>query len=318
MKTLLFRTAGNLASGLRQTRKFLVLCQHRIFEQPDPLAPDVPTAGEFEALVQCLARYFRPMTLGDAMTRANDGNLPPRSVVLTFDDGYEDNLRVALPILEKHGVPATFFVATSFLQGTMMWNDRIIEAARGTGKREHRGPWLGDDAPFNVASDQDRHRLATRIIDHIKHLAPDARLAMVEQFETDAGFRSTERLMMNPDEVRELSERGMEVGGHTMTHPILTALPDDDAFAEITGGKKALETIIDKPLVCFAYPNGKPGDDYTDVHAEMVQLAGFKAAVSTRWGCAHRNVNPYQIPRVGLFRGSDTEMALRMIRYHFD
>jgi peptidoglycan/xylan/chitin deacetylase (PgdA/CDA1 family) len=124
--------------------------------------------------------------------------------------------------------------------------------------------------------------------------------------------------MMNSAEVRKLHESGMEIGGHTINHPILTRLNREAALDEIAGGRDALERIIEKPIATFAYPNGKPEIDYAPEHVELVKEAGFEAAVSTRWGAATARTDRFQIPRVGVANGSQFATALRLLRYYFD
>ena len=95
--------------------------------------------------MRVLARYFRPCGLAEGLRQLRDGGLPPRSVAVTFDDGYADNARIALPILREARVPATFFIATSYLDGGRMWNDTVIEAVRRLAPGDHRFPHAGLD-----------------------------------------------------------------------------------------------------------------------------------------------------------------------------
>ena len=120
-----FGFAGTLASpGLS------ILLFHRVHAQADTLFPDEPDAQRFDQLMRMVARSFRVMPLTAAAARLEQHTLPPRSLAITFDDGYADNAEVALPILKRHGLSATFFVATGFLDGGRMWNDSIIECIR--------------------------------------------------------------------------------------------------------------------------------------------------------------------------------------------
>ena len=95
--------------------RMAILIFHRVLPQPDPLLPDVPDVSRFRWQMQLLADYFRPLPLAEAAQRLAGGDLPPRSICVTFDDGYRDNLDCAAPVLEETGVPATVFVAPGFL-----------------------------------------------------------------------------------------------------------------------------------------------------------------------------------------------------------
>ena len=103
-----------------------ILIFHRVHAKADLLFPEEPDAARFDRLMRFVAGAFKVMTLGEAVTALADGKLPPRALVITFDDGYADNAEVALPILLRHGLKASFFVSTGFLDGGRMWNDSVI------------------------------------------------------------------------------------------------------------------------------------------------------------------------------------------------
>ena len=102
---------------------------------------------------------------------------------------------------------------------------------------------------------------------------------------------------MRPEQVRGLRALGMDVGAHTVTHPILTRLSPDTARAEMHDSKQELERILGEPVRLFAYPNGVPEQDYAVEHAKMARECGFDAAVSTAWGAASMRSDRFQLPR---------------------
>ena len=105
----------------------------------------------------------------------------------------------------------------------------------------------------------------------------------------------------------------MEIGGHTVCHPILTSIDNMAATAEIENGKLYLESITEKPVRIFAYPNGKPETDYHTAHVKMVKELGFDAAVSTAWGVAKQGCDLFQLPRFTPWDASITRFSLRML-----
>ena len=107
-----------------------ILIYHRVLPRRDPLFPEEGHAEDFDRHMEQLAGCFRIMPLSDAIQGLRRGSLPARAASITFDDGYADNAEVALPILKKHGISATFFVAASFIDGGRMWNDAVIELIR--------------------------------------------------------------------------------------------------------------------------------------------------------------------------------------------
>ncbi|HND98622.1 MAG TPA: polysaccharide deacetylase family protein, partial [Plasticicumulans sp.] len=121
-------------------------------------------------------------------------------------------------------------------------------------------------------------------------------------------------LMMTHAQLRTLHGAGMEIGGHTVSHPILTRTPAAVARAEIAGGRAGLEALIDAPVRSFAYPNGKPGADYGPEHVAMVRELGFDCAVVTSHGVSVAATDPYQLARFTPWDRSESRFQLRMLR----
>ncbi|HET9114333.1 MAG TPA: polysaccharide deacetylase family protein, partial [Burkholderiales bacterium] len=124
------KTAGNLLSPPGKRARLSILIYHRVLRRTDPLFPFEVDAGRFEAQMKTVRDLFHILPLSEAVFRLKNGTLPARSACVTFDDGYADNAEVALPILQRCHIPATFFVADGFLDGGIMFNDRIIEIIR--------------------------------------------------------------------------------------------------------------------------------------------------------------------------------------------
>jgi peptidoglycan/xylan/chitin deacetylase (PgdA/CDA1 family) len=122
--------------------------------------------------------------------------------------------------------------------------------------------------------------------------------------------------MMRTEQVRTLVAAGMTVGGHTVTHPILSRLPDDEARAEIRAGRDALHDITGQPVRLFAYPNGKPDEDYCAPHVAMTRELGFAAALCTRWGAADASSDRYQLPRFTPWGSTFARFGVGLARNH--
>ena len=118
---------------------------------------------------------------------------------------------------------------------------------------------------------------------------------------------------MNPAQIKRLHDAGMEIGGHTINHPILASLDEQQAHAESIDGKCQLEDIIAAPVSLFAYPNGKPGVDYGPRDVELVKKAGFAAAVSTIGGVASRSSDLFQLPRFGPWDRNPHRLGVRLL-----
>jgi peptidoglycan/xylan/chitin deacetylase (PgdA/CDA1 family) len=276
------------------------------------MLPGEVDATIFETHVALLAAEFNVMTLGDACVRLMRGDLPPRAACITFDDGYADNAEIALPILKRYGLPATFFVAAGFSDGGVMFNDAVIESLRSApkGTFDFEAAALGR---YMIEDDASRRAAADAIIARLMYRSIDERERALGVL-TDTLRTSLPRgLMMNPAQIRRLCDEGMEIGGHTQCHPILATLDDGAARAEIVGGKKRLEDIVGSRIAVFAYPNGKPGRDYGRRDVQLVKDAGFLAAVSTARGIAGRGSDVYQLPRFAPWDRNVAKLHLRLI-----
>lgn len=292
-----------------------VLIFHRVLPEPDPLFPDEMHARRFDAVCSWLARWFNVLALDEAVVRMNAGTLPARAACITFDDGYADNGTVALTILQRHGLNATFFISTGFLNGGIMWNDRVVESIRGTTQPvlDLRGAAGLDLGLHTLGSVAERRLAVDSLLRRIKHLPPSQREAAIASVAAAAKADLPHDLMLTTPQLLALRDAGMGLGGHTISHPILAKLDRTTAEREIVGGRAQLEALIGQRVGLFAYPNGKPGDDFIDVHAELARSAGFDAAVTTAWGVANARSDPFRIPRFTPWDQSRARFGLRMV-----
>lgn len=299
-------------AGDRSRLSILIL--HRVLPQADPLFPDEMHAQRFDELCGWLRIWFNVLPLAQALALRATGRLPARPLAISFDDGYADNCTVALPILQRHGLNATFFISTGFLDGGIMWNDRVIESVRLTtaASLDLRGAAGMDLGLHDLGSLEARRRAVPALLRAIKHLPPAQRESAVAAVVEAARARLPGDLMLSTPQLLTLRDAGMGLGAHTISHPILARLDRGHAEREMAGGRDKLETLIGQRVGLFAYPNGKPGDDFTDEHAELARRAGFDAAVTTAWGAATLHSDPFRIPRFTPWDRSRSRFALRM------
>jgi peptidoglycan/xylan/chitin deacetylase (PgdA/CDA1 family) len=298
------------------SRCLSILVYHRVIAEPDPLVPDEVCASEFDTQLAVLGRWFTVLPLLDAVVRLRNGTLPIRAACVTFDDGYADNVTLALPILRRRGVPATFFLATDFIDGGIMWNDSVIETirrARGA-TLDARSIGLGT---LDVSTIGLRRQAIGRALATLKYLPLEERQRRIDRLAAETSSSLPSDLMMTADQVRYLRGSGMEIGAHTVTHPILAQLDRERADFEIRDSKRRLEEITGNPVTLFAYPNGKPSRDYRREHVATVRASGFEAAVSTAWGVAHAASDTYQLPRFTPWDRTPAKFILRLLRNTF-
>jgi len=293
---VIIRRIAQVLSPAGGEARLSILIFHRVHARPDPLFPDEPDIRRFHELMDWVSRWFTVLPLDVAAMQLRSASLPARAAAITFDDGYADNVSNALPVLLYHRVPATFFVSTAFLDGGRMWNDSVIEAIRHTHRREFdaRATGLG---VLPLETLEQRRRAMEAVLAHAKYLEPIQRRLVVKQIEDWAGSALPNDLMMRSDQLLALRDADMQIGAHTVSHPILEKVTDAQARWEIASSQDVLQTRLGQPVTLFAYPNGKPGTDYSARHVAMVRDAGFVAAVSTATGVASSGSDLHQLPR---------------------
>ena len=286
---------------------------HRVLPAPDPLFPDEMDARRFAEVCGWLKSWFNVLPLDQAVMRLKAGTLPVRAACITFDDGYADNFKVAMPILQQHGLTATFFIATGFLNGGRMWNDTIIETVRnGTSPLlDFSSLNLGQHPVTTLA---DKRAAIAALIDQVKYQPVSQRISVTEQIARLAQVQLPQDLMMTSLQVKAMHQAGMQIGAHTVSHPILARLSEDQARQEISDSQIFLERLLGERVGLFAYPNGKPGEDYSLQAVEVVRSLGFDAAFSTQWGASRQGDDPLQIRRFTPWDRTRLRFGMRMLR----
>jgi peptidoglycan/xylan/chitin deacetylase (PgdA/CDA1 family) len=280
----------------------------------DELFPGEIDARRFDQMCRWVRQWFNVLPATEAVERLQDARLPPRALTITFDDGYSDNHEVALAVLERHGLTATFFVATGYLGGGRMWNDTVIESVRRTTSDTldlgHIPELAMDRLPLSNAVER-RHAI-DRLLHAVKYRPPAERQTLVAAIAQASGATLPTDLMMSPAQVARLHAAGMTIGAHTVSHPILRNLDDAAAERELAQSRSALEQIVQAPVELFAYPNGRPGDDFGPRDVALAARCGFKAAFTTAAGAARLGTDVFQLPRFTPWRQQKVPFGLQL------
>jgi len=315
MNDHLIRSAGNaIARATRGNGRVAIVNYHRVLAAPSPFLASEPDIDIFTWQMELLARCFNVLPLRQAIAALDSGQVPPRAVCITFDDGYRSVHDLALPVLRRLGLPATVFVSSGYVDGRTMWNDSIVQAVETLPAEEL------DLADFGLGVYSLRGlpaRAATlgKLTEATKYLPPQERSRLIGRLRTLVGEHAADGLMLTPEMVVNLDRHGIEIGAHTVTHPILTSLDDASAMEEIVTSKRELEAITGKPVTLFAYPNGKVGKDFDARHVAMVREAGFQAAFTTAVGAITRRHDRYQLPRSRPWDDTPFRFALRLLHW---
>lgn len=281
-----------------------ILMYHSVLEDPrsvaDSLGGMIHPRAIFEAQMELLAREFHPVSL-DQVGRFVRGeqDLPERAVVVTFDDGYVDNFEMAMPILDRVGVAAAFYITVDCVENRRLpWPSRLRFAFRKTARKE----WKDEAAKaWILGSEREREISYLAACDRVATLAGEEQQRLVSQieFELDAKLAADSGdLMMSWEQVRGLAQHGHIVGSHTMTHPNLAHIGIEDARRELVESKRQIEGQINAKVVHFSYPCPALFPNWTEQTAQESQRAGYETAVTTSSGLARRNDNPLALKRV--------------------
>ena len=222
--------------------------------------------------------------------------LPPHAAIITFDDGYHDNLSNAYPILKERNLPAIIFLATAFIgKDEPFYWDYVSYCFYHTTRRQAHLPLIGD---CSWVDEHSRDLIMHRWMETIKRIPETQKQDCVSQIgkilEVVVPERAFDKLYLNWDQVRVMSESGLiEFGAHTVSHPILTRIPIDQAEYEIRESKKKIEEETGKTVTALAYPNGGQAD-FSQAVMQAAEDAGIKVAFSllsgpTRYATVKKN-----------------------------
>lgn len=279
-----------------------VLAYHRVLPHPaggeQALDLDLELvsawADRFDRQMAWLAAQAEPVSLAQVLA-AQDGGapLPRRAVLVTFDDGFDDNADVALPLLQRHRVPAVFFVATGYIGGAQrFWFDAVVWRLLRTTVPRLRLPLL--DCTLTPAADRPGRRAqAAGLLGRLKRLPDAQRLAALDELAqasgvpdglADHGVADHAARPMDWAQVRRLVDAGMAVGSHTVSHPVLARVADDAALAaELAGSRAALREQAGVDALALAYPVG--GVAAVDERVRRaVAAAGYRIAFTYQGG----------------------------------
>lgn len=326
----------------RLARRGLILLYHRVVELPSDPQLLCVSPQHFAEHLEVLKKYGKPTSLQQLVRASDHGDLPDRTVVVTFDDGYADNLYNARPLLERYDTPATVFVTTEQVgRDREFWWDELDRLVLQPGRLPETlqlsvsgsiQQWeLADAASYsegghqrlrgwNVLAKEDpgpRQALYRSLCKLLRPLPSGERAQVLDEVLSWAGAegrgRTTHRILSS-DEVSQLAEGDLvEVGAHSMTHPMLPRLTMAEQREEILNSRKRLEDICGRRVVSFAYPYGQASKKTR----ELVQEAGFTSGCSTIAGTTTRFSDPFWLPRL-LVRDWDGERFASELRRAFE
>lgn len=258
------------------------------------------SAEAFEEQICYLSKNYIPQSLPDAILQLKNGTLSPRTVIITFDDGYKDNFLNALPILEKYSVPATVYVSTGFIEGTaeLWWFEQefIINNCN-----QLKLEFKGKEISFDLKTADKK----ARAIHNLNLLSKSLNLENQRELMMNLRSQCLMRYSYNSelptwDELRYFDSHPLiTIGAHTVNHPVLSQLEQSELESELRESKLKLEYELQHPIEHFAYPFGSR-QQAAKREFEAARQSNFISAVSTRYGhLYHQHKNHlFNLPRI--------------------
>ena len=317
----LCRSAAGLADDKAvfplKARGALVYMFHRITESSLPFRFGTPV-DLFDAFCGHLAQHYQVLPLGEWEERRQRNALGPRSVALTFDDGFSDSYELALSIFQRYGLPATIFVATSFVDGGCVpWACRLAHIIKNG--RPTESPLSMDGVVVTLGDQRGRlgtvQALAGRLMDMERSHREEALVVLADKLGVDDVWRMKSE-MLNWDQLRHMQAQGFTCGAHTSNHHQLSRLSNEQIRREIAEGREELEYQLKDKVDTFAYPYGKR--HHLDRRAaEITRDLGFKAACTAVFGANNSQTDSMLIRRVSLNGPTLPIAALNLERYFY-
>jgi peptidoglycan/xylan/chitin deacetylase (PgdA/CDA1 family) len=322
---MLRRVGARLQQAIAQPKgQALILLYHRVAEGTlDPWRLCV-TPEHFAQQIAVLRERCQPIALDELVDGVANGSLPPRSVAVTFDDGYADNVTRAQPLLERNAVPATIFLATGYLGtdrafwwdelATILLEPGILPAELSLYVRGMYHHWhLGNLATYSMRDFQryqrwraweipptTRHALYFALWVLFRSLPATERddvLNAVRAWATATHPPNPDSLPLSRAAVAERGDSMIRFGGHSVSHPSLATLPIAAQRDEVVASRVQLEHVLGHQVTAFSYPFGKERDYSMDT-ATIVREAGFTCACTGVEQGVRRSQDRYRLPRV--------------------
>ena len=300
LKSRLVRLAaacgGYALARVLTARQPKILMYHRFSEQPEPGHVD---RLSWRQQLAYLKRHHQVMNMAQFIALRARNAVPPHTVVLTIDDGYRDFYSVAFPELQRAGLSATLFVSTAFIDEQLwLWPDRLATIIDQLPEGELALAVVGEPRRYRLPAE--RARLAA---DLKVQLVP---LPLAQKYQLLSALAAPFGIVVEgpaPEafapcswaQLRDLQAAGIEIGGHSVHHPILSAEMDEQVQREIVDCKLKLDAELPQPVISFCYPNGEAAD-YDQRAKAACRFAGFTSAVA-----AHHDhlgfYDDYDLPR---------------------
>jgi len=305
-----FKLSGvNRYFRFKNRDKPIVLTYHGVLQeipadQPDYEYRNFVTVRQFENQISFLLKTFKPLKASDFYN--GNSNLSG-GFLITFDDGFRNNFSYAVPILQKYGLQAVFFITTEFIGSReFLWTEQVTRMIQKTNKQVLEVE-LDKKYSLKLSSIPDKENASQIIRKYLKNQPPLKRNKILEQMksqlndvELTINREDEERyLFMSWEEVGEMTNSGQMVGSHTHTHSILSTLNEEESLQELKLSKEAIESHTNKPCLVMSYPNGEK-NDYSALQKKQLKALGYECAFTQIPPFRNYQTDRYELNRVNV------------------
>ncbi len=275
----------------------LILTYHRFSERGDETST---SAAAFDEQLAYLTAHYRITPLSQLVEQLNGKGAPPGTAAITIDDGYRDAYEIAFPILKRYGAPATIYAVTEFVERRIwLWTDKMRFLTLQAASQELTTTIDGESLRLTLNDKRSRMVASERLNSSLKRLDDDAKEDAIGRIAATLGVTTPETppdefAAINWRQARELDANGVEIGSHTVTHPILTNIDDERLQWELSESRAQLEAELKRRVEHFCYPNG----DYDERVHRAVAKAEYLSAVTTVSGLSEAGDDLLALRRV--------------------
>jgi peptidoglycan/xylan/chitin deacetylase (PgdA/CDA1 family) len=284
------RSVGLFALSRQLSSSMARILMYHNFSAPGATEPGTLNVEAICRQFEYLQKNFHVVPLTELADRLSSGrSLNKGTVALTIDDGRVNCYEFLFPLLKEFGIPATFFVVTSFINGDdWIWTDKVL--------------WLSEQP--NPPEQLSRINIDA-FFRNLNRLHPEVRNAQIAALAASMAISIPRKAPAKYapcswTQLREMSDSGLvEIGSHTVTHPIMSSITDEESRYELTESRKQIEQSLGRTVTSFCFPNGQP-QDFRPSQIQQVQEAGYQCSVLAHFGLVKSGTDPYQMPRVGM------------------
>jgi peptidoglycan/xylan/chitin deacetylase (PgdA/CDA1 family) len=295
---------------LFRKKRTVILMYHRVFDLGDeeefPFYLVGPDTKMFERQIEYLTKRYNLLNLDEfAYLYQEEKDIPPNTVIITIDDGYIDCYNNIFPILKKYNCPATMFLSTGYVNSnSLFWVDELAYWIKKSSLKILKLEGL--DYTFRIEDKKDKEKTINTLIKIFKSLKEVERKEMMNRLANTLGVKEKVNANLNLtwEQVKEMSQNRISFGAHTVNHPILTRISDEEARREVIDSKESIEGRIAQQVTTFCYPSGE-SETFNEFHKRLLKENGFLCAVASFGGAVGEKSDLFSLERISVDR-SDT------------